>query len=326
MAASKEDVLHALLALDAYNRHADANQRKMSEKDGGELSADIGTVVFAGSSDRMELAGTPLEGASSAGFSAAAYDLGSQTAISYRGTDFNFSSASGALEFLKDFGAGWLSSSNAVGPEGISGFGGEYNFQPYYAQQFYELVTGYKIFPTLAEGDQSANAVLLGHSLGGSLAGYIGALTGDTTRIFNEIPYQGMALNTAIDTFISQNIANDVDAVITALGQILQGEEIDVEGFSFTPMVWPDVDNIHSFRMEGEVAGLARLLGPTLGAAASFLVGKRIEALQSAADKFLPDPPDWENAGEVVDELTSLISELCPKVGDGVIRRRFEVA
>ncbi|MCP4071885.1 MAG: hypothetical protein GY742_09135 [Hyphomicrobiales bacterium] len=54
MAVSKQDVLYALLALDAYNRHENPEKRKMSDVDGKQLSSQIGTAVFQDSSDGME--------------------------------------------------------------------------------------------------------------------------------------------------------------------------------------------------------------------------------------------------------------------------------
>ncbi len=54
MAVSNQDVLYALLALDAYNRHNDLDKIKMSDVDGKQLSGQIGTAVFEDSSDGME--------------------------------------------------------------------------------------------------------------------------------------------------------------------------------------------------------------------------------------------------------------------------------
>ncbi len=224
--ATKEDVLHALLALDSYNRHESDDNRKMSNEDKSQIGTQIGGVTFQQSSDVLEDAGVePLSGSQAAGFSASYYTIGSAKLISYRGTDFpsSLTDPGAVFEFLKDFGTGWLTSFNAIGPEGVEIAGLEYNFQPYYAQQFYEVVSGAKVFPTLAEGEQPTDITLVGHSLGGSLAGYIGSLTGNNTRIFNEIPYVGMALNTALDNFINQNVHNGVAALIQALEKIEDG-------------------------------------------------------------------------------------------------------
>jgi hypothetical protein len=81
--------------------------------------------------------------------SASYYTIDDQTLIYYRGTDFDFLSVNGAIEFLKDFGNGWLSSFNALNPDSINipvtGIVLVKN-QPYYAHEFYELATEAKIF------------------------------------------------------------------------------------------------------------------------------------------------------------------------------------
>ncbi|MCP4127543.1 MAG: hypothetical protein GY753_10830, partial [Gammaproteobacteria bacterium] len=205
-------------------------------------------------------------------------------------------------------GAGWLTSFNAFDPEGAEIAGIEYNFQPYYAQQFYEVVSEAKVFPTLAEGEQPTDITLVGHSLGGSLAGYIGSLTGNNTRIFNEIPYIGMALNTAIDNFISQNAHNGVAALTEALEKIANGLAPVVEGFSFTEFISPDTDSITSFRMTGEVAGVARFLGPIIGLATNFFVSKRIENLKAIPEDGVPDVSSWETASDLIGVFTSIVS------------------
>lgn len=224
MAIDRQDVLHALLALDSYNRHGDDFNRKMSEKDREELIDIIGSATFVESSDKMEDEDVAdLLGSKASGFSASYYTIdttkpgdeesSSQDLIAYRGTDFDFGSASGVLEFLKDFVKGWLTSFNAVDPETFEPL--DEKLQPYYAQKFYELVSGNKIFPTSADSEQTNDTILTGHSLGGSLAGYVGALTGDQAKLFNEIPYIGMSLTSSINNFIDQNVENGAGITVT---------------------------------------------------------------------------------------------------------------
>ena len=103
----------------------------------------------------MERTKPELDGSQASGFSASYYTLGGQTLISYRGTDFDFSTIAGAKEFLKDFGSGWLTSFNALNADSIDNpVTGELQNQPYFAREFYELVTGEKIFPTTSEAAQ----------------------------------------------------------------------------------------------------------------------------------------------------------------------------
>lgn len=147
MAANKTDVLYALLALDAYNRSKNPSQIGISAKDGKEISSQIGNATWVNSSDRMQAndPNSPLAGSTTSGFSASYYTLGAETVISYRGTDFDFSSFAGAYEFLKDFGTGWLTSFNVLNPDGFDPLltgSNLLSYQPYYAKAFFEAVTG----------------------------------------------------------------------------------------------------------------------------------------------------------------------------------------
>lgn len=267
MAVTNDDVLYALLALDSYNRHKLDINRKMSDFGQLEFSSKIGKATFQESSDRMELDNQSLDGSQASGFSASYYTIGAdnQKLISYRGTDFDFSSVSGALEFLGDFTTGWLTSFNYLNPNSLNvpivGLEVVKN-QPYFAREFYDLVTGAKVFSEPSEGEQPKDTIIVGHSLGGELAGIIGALTENETKIFNEIPYIGVALNMALDAFMQQYSQHGFDIVVLAIQQIVNGEVPHVDGVEFTPFVFPQAGKITSFRMEGEVALFARALGP----------------------------------------------------------------
>jgi len=125
MAISSDDVLKALLALDAYNRHSDFAKRKIGAPDESQLSAQIGSAHFERSSDVMEKQPNydDLAGSDSVGFSASYYTINdTQTLISYRGTDFNTDSLAGIWDLVKDVGTGWLTSINGLGA-GLLGIG-----------------------------------------------------------------------------------------------------------------------------------------------------------------------------------------------------------
>ena len=269
----KTDFLYALLALDAYNRHDDEKLRNISNTDGKQLSADIGTIKFEVSSDVLENRQIGvLQGSQASGFSASQYSLGEDTIIAYRGTDFpNEISLSAFGDFFADVLNGWAQSFNAIDSETIdlTNFNNDkLNFQPYFARQFYDLVTGNKVFPSIEDGEQPSDVILTGHSLGGSLAGFVGSLTDNQTVVFNELPFLGAALTSSINNFYNQNISlenNNIEDGIEATIQILNGDPVNVEGATFSPFINPDVDSVSSFRMTGEIAGLARLLGPILG-------------------------------------------------------------
>lgn len=237
-----KDVMYALLALDAYNRHDNEDNRKIGTPTGFEISPTIGQANFKASSDRI-LEPT-LTGSQLAGFSASYYTIGSETVIAYRGTDLAFDSWDHLVEFAKDLGTGWLTSLNLTNPTGLENpIGGDdlIKYQPYYAQAFYDLV----------KGDGARNPVLVGHSLGGELAGFVGTRSGSTTTIFNEIPFLAAALNDSIDRFIAANVNHSLENIGQALMRLARGEAADFDGLHFEPFQFPNISQLTSFRMQG---------------------------------------------------------------------------
>src|SRR4051794_344163 len=245
MAVTQQDVLTALLAFDAYNRSDDKKKAQLLYKD-ETLATFIGTARWVQNSDG-------LSGAVASGFSASQYSTPSGTVIAYRGTDFPTSLGT-ITGFLQDFWNGWLPS---------IGVGSGSTRQPYYAQRFYELVTGRSLFPApdATSAPAPSGLIITGHSLGGALAGYIGSLTNAKTVTFNEIPYLGMALLAAINHYLDTvKDRVDVQALANAVWQVIQGQQPSLPGF-----VLPTGFSVTSFRMKNEIAGLARALGPVLG-------------------------------------------------------------
>jgi hypothetical protein len=369
---TRADVMYALLALDAYNRSADEQNRLLSEMNRNQLSNQVGSATFVDSSDRIERDGNAaLQGSAATGFSASYYTLNSKNVLAYRGTDFPTSLDFGQFQnVVRDIRDGWLSSFGVTSPEQAGPGGTGVNFQPYYALEFYDAVTGANrqlsleekralidagqrvgelenqlangreakqvveselpgaraslenIRPVLEAAEQAAatgivgevdtleeaqlqvtldsartqfnyfndqvqtleanlaraeldiaeaeaelpaaradlaakqphdapeTSVIVGHSLGGSLAGYVGSGTEDTTRTFNEIPYAGMAIMNAVTSFVESNVQYGAAAILTALEQISQGESINVAGYAFQPFEMPDLSKIKSYRME----------------------------------------------------------------------------
>ncbi|ULJ76830.1 hypothetical protein MF410_00105 (plasmid) [Rhizobium sp. C104] len=128
--------------------------------------------------------------------------------------------------------------------------------------------------------------IITGHSLGGSLAGFIGSLTGTETVVFNEIPYLGLALTASLDTFFSTlTIADDPKQIADTVLDALKGEGLTINGFRL-----PMATSVTSYRMDGEVAALARVLGPFLGIPTNLLIDKlrgadaaQVDAIAAAA-------------------------------------------
>ncbi len=264
MAATKQDVFLALLSLDAYNRGANP---KLAGSDGHELSDHIGTAL-------NEFDSYEISGSTEAGFGASGYRLADGTiVIAYRGTDFDFSSPSAVLELFKDVGAGWMSSFGVAGTD-VLGVG----LQPSFAAKFFKDTTGHDVF----SGGDISNVIVTGHSLGGGLGGYIGSLSGVKTVIFNEIPYLGLALTSAINEFLGPfTDPTDMAAAGDAILRILNGEAVLSSEFDL-----PDATNISSFRTTGEIATLARVLGPFFGFLAQDFLPESLsqsEAIAAAA-------------------------------------------
>jgi hypothetical protein len=131
---TRTDVMYALLALDAYNRHGDIKLRIISEKV-LEISTQIGNATWEDSSDRIEDDGSvALAGSQASGFSASYYTLDGKKVLAYRGTDFptsiDFEQLSSVWRDVRD---GWLTSFGVTAAEASGPGGTGVNTQPYYA-------------------------------------------------------------------------------------------------------------------------------------------------------------------------------------------------
>ncbi|OYU46978.1 MAG: hypothetical protein CFE31_18975 [Rhizobiales bacterium PAR1] len=172
----------ALLALDAYNRGKNAKiAYDKKDIESSKLASSIGTAKFEIDSDQ-------IDGALASGFSASSYTLASgQKVISYRGTDFpDFSNPDQTIGFLRDVILGWVRSMGlAVPGEGS---------QPYFAQKFYEQITGKSLFPGAGRDASSPGDIIFtGHSLGGGLAGLVGSRSCTKTHAYDNMPYAAAA-------------------------------------------------------------------------------------------------------------------------------------
>lgn len=165
-------LMYAILALDAYNEDPATAQLNVTLSDG-----QLGDARLL---DNRELALLPTDFAST-GFYATAYEWNGKTVISYRGTLTQIFST----EFLNGYGVGGGYSSLAP--------------QAYDAIQFFQNVATYED-PSLGRGGadagdwQSPDIAVTGHSLGGGLAGFVGAIYGLTGVLFDN-----MTFNTAVN-------------------------------------------------------------------------------------------------------------------------------
>jgi Protein of unknown function (DUF2974) len=146
-------LLRAILSMDAYNRGYGAGIKNLV----GEATLSTDSAL------------TPSTAAAqAAGFYAAAYTVGSQTIISYRGTDGDPGDYATDIQFSAGFGD---------------------TAQSRLAVTFYKSVIGVGADP------RNGNVILTGHSLGGGLAGYVGALFGRAGSLFDIIAFEAAALD-----------------------------------------------------------------------------------------------------------------------------------
>ena len=180
-----DDLLLALLSLDAYSRG------KVDTVALQDLSQKLGSAEVQSNSDDpgyLEPLGKGLGESKPAdvGFSATSYLVkdgfdaeGNQQyrmVIAYRGTDFR---PDNWTETIKDVLAGWLSSFNLLG-ENVKAPGGvaKLPLQPEFAEAFFKKVAG-----TDDVSGAYPDITLTGHSLGGSLAGFVGSRV-ETRTVF----------------------------------------------------------------------------------------------------------------------------------------------
>ena len=225
---SYNSLFAAILSMDSYNRGYGAGI--------GGLSDATGTQI--GEAKITNTDGTAA--AQSDGFYAVAYNWGSQNVISYRGTD-NLNLLSSANDILNGWvqGAGILSSQSKD------------------AEQFYQDVTGRSIYSNQFGPN---NVLLVGHSLGGGLAGFIASITGDRADIYDNMPYAQSAMN--------QVILADIGLGFTDFSGLF-------DGTVSAPVALPRASSITSYFTTGEILAAVRLLGPALAApfVSSFRIG-----------------------------------------------------
>ena len=145
------DVFLSILAMDSYHRVPTS---------GFKVEGNVGDAVFVRANDRSP-------GSDLSGFFATAYRWNGEKIISYAGT--NDREAIGPDKIF-----GWVNALGLIIPNG----------QLYYAFELYNQVTG----GTIGVGP-APNTTLVGHSLGGGLAGTIAALTGTRAALFDHMPF-----------------------------------------------------------------------------------------------------------------------------------------
>jgi hypothetical protein len=167
----------AILAMDAYNRGY--NSGIGNSATGLGLSGQIGTAQIGVNSVVLDT--LPNEGrAQAASFFAISYRWGSDTVISYRGTD-NIGIVSNVL-LRGDIGNGWVTGAGFIGT------------QASLAQEFFRTVVQDSATVTTDYAAlKTANVTFTGHSLGGGLAGFMAGIYGKQAVIYDNMPFERAA-------------------------------------------------------------------------------------------------------------------------------------
>ncbi len=164
-------VFKAILAMDSYNRGYNAGIEDL-----GGVSSNLGNAIIIRQSDtRVGFADR------NAGFYAIAYKLESgETVISYRGTDsLAGSAAAGGSDTVNGYG---VATGKLDGKQALLAF------------QFYNSIA--RDLNDGVPGDpRTANISVTGHSLGGGLAGLVGAVYGKQGFLFDNMTFEQAAIN-----------------------------------------------------------------------------------------------------------------------------------
>lgn len=236
------ELFYAILAMDAYNRGYNAKLSGLSDA----IGTRLGNATVIGSAGGAA--------AQADGFYAIAYDLNGQKIISYRGTD-------NADVFSKgnDIWNGWVQGAGVLSSQSED------------AIRFYEQISGESVFKA------NPGIITTGHSLGGGLAGYIGALSNGQAYVYDAMPFGAASMTRVIKEQIDQANIITGPAELTAF--------LTTKLSFFVQM--PDADNVHYTSVDGEVLQLVRAAALTLGSAleigvATAVIGQHIAYLPIA--------------------------------------------
>ncbi|MCG8046596.1 MAG: hypothetical protein N0E48_13305, partial [Candidatus Thiodiazotropha endolucinida] len=203
------ELMKAILAMDAYNRGYDASITLPSSIGDQIGNASITTTSTIALGDGVD---------SAIGFYALAYDTngdGTANVISYRGTDYPQNDTTPA----KDIYHGWSLGAGITASE-----------QGQIAVEFYQAIVG--------EGNwRTANISLTGHSLGGGLAGFVGALYDKNATVYDSMTYKAAANKAFYDSthydivYSTDNgVTYEQDVVsYTQLQDYLNDPDVDVQ-------------------------------------------------------------------------------------------------
>lgn len=221
-APMSNELFYAILAMDAYNRGYGAKLTGLSDA----IGTKLGNATVIGSAGDAA--------AQANGFYAIAYELDGQKIVAYRGTDDTtiFSRSS-------DLWNGWVQGAGILSSQSED------------AIRFYERIAGQSVF------EHNPGVVTTGHSLGGGLAGYVGALSNGQAYVYDAMPFGAATITRVIKEQIDQANWVTGPAELTAF--------LTTQLSRFVLM--PDADKVNYISVDGEVLSGVRLAALTLGSA-----------------------------------------------------------
>ncbi len=241
------DMFLAILSMDSYNRGYGFGVGQLPETGG------LGNATLLAANSQQQ------SGWQATGFYAIAYDMtdvenfaDGERVISYRGTNYD---GTGDYNKYRDIWNGWT-----VG----AGFGGASQAQ--LSLDFYRAVAGRE-----AVQGANPNIILTGHSLGGGLAGFVGALSNGEAVIFDHMPFWMAA---AAQFWTSYKKA------LEARGMSLDTEPTEAV-IADLGLVKPNLGEISGLYLEGEINRLLRngSAAMALGGITSLVLGSALSYL-----------------------------------------------
>ncbi|MBK8174860.1 MAG: type I secretion C-terminal target domain-containing protein [Rhodospirillales bacterium] len=163
----------AILAMDSYNRGY--NEGIKFGEGNTVVGTRIGNAIVTQQSEFR-----PGDPGVTAGFYGIAYSYNGETVISYRGTDEEIAWGNANIDLWNGYGVGFGS------PEGT---------QAALAFQFYNSVAS-ALNGGATVDPRTVNISTTGHSLGGGLAGLVGAVYGKSGLLFDNMAFEAAALHT----------------------------------------------------------------------------------------------------------------------------------